>query len=199
MKEFDPYNFDYKTYIEELYSISEMPEILPKITYSLDDYIRNNYEGIRIEKTYDFVKLFHGSYRVFFKKEDEVSTHALLDKNTPYVCAYHDFKFIKTPIEGLENIEVWNGKYNKGLIRLWFKDEVIPKTPTIISDKIQSDKGFNFWVSLLDNYVLSENTHEMFIMDYNNGKLIKPVFSEIDMKNFRGEHMHKFRFVLKKK
>lgn len=197
---FDPYNFDYKSYITEMYNLTEMPARLPHNTsFQMDDYATNSYEGVRIEKNDKFVKMFYRDfYRVFHNEENGIDTFYLLNKEQPYICAEHSFKQIITPIKGMENLHVWNSRYHRGLIRLWFKDEIIPKENVIISDKIQSDSGFNFWISLFDDYVSSNKSHDMLIIDYKEGNIIKNITKKEEMKDFYGDNKFNHRFMLKK-
>lgn len=199
-KEFDPYDFDYKTYITEMYRLTEMPAKLPRNSiFQMDDYATNNYEGIRIEKKCKLIKLFQNNYRVFYHRENGIDMFFLLDKNQPHICAEHYFKRITTPINGIENLHIWNSIRNRALIEMWFRDEIIPKEPVIISDKIQSDRGFNFWLGLFDDYAKSNNSHDMLIIEYNTGNIIKNITNKDEMKEFYGDNKFNFRFVLKKK
>ena len=201
-KEFDPYNFDYKLYFVEMYNLTEMPAKLPRNTpFRLDDYAINNYEGMRIEKNDTFIKLYNnGFYRVFYNKDnDNIETYSLLNKDNPHICAEHVFRRISNPIKGIENINMWNSKYYTGIIRMWFRDEIIPKEPVIISDKIQSDKGFKFWLSLFDDYVMDKKSHVLLIISYKTGEEIKNVVNKTEIDNYYGDNKSNFRFVLKKK
>jgi len=198
-KEFDPYNFDFKSYITEMYNLVEMPLRLPHNTpFRMDDYVTNNYEGLQIEKHGNFLGNWE-NYRLFTEKENNIETYYLLDKNQPHICACHSFERITSPIKGIENKELWNGKYNKGLVRYWFNKEIIPKEAIIISDKIQSDMGFNFWTSLFNDYVKTNDSHSMLVIDYNNGNVIKNITNKDEMKEFYSDNKFNFRFILKRK
>lgn len=197
---FDPYNFDYTSYITEMYNITEMPSKLPRNkSFRMDDYVTNSYEGVRIEKHDKFIKMFYRDfYRVFHHEENGIDTFYLLDKNQPYVCAEHSFKRITEPIKGIENLHVWNSIRDRASIRLWFRDEIIPKEPIIISDKIQSDRGFNFWVGLFIEYVESNKSHDMLVIDYKDGSIVKNIAKKDEMKEFYGDNKFNYRFMLKK-
>lgn len=200
-KEFDPYNFDYKSYIKEIYRLDEMPSKIIKDKWVLDDYILNNKEGIKTENNSKFIKIFHAgslNFRLFFDEENNISFYSLLDMNTPFINAQYSFERITIPINGIINLDIWNHVYSRGLISYFFDHYILQKEKTIISDKIQTEKGFKFWKSLFKEYVKTNKTHQMYIMDFSSGNKIKDVTEEKDLDEFYGSEKSKYRFVLNK-
>ena len=157
---------------------------------------------MRIEKNakqLDDYKLSSFTYRLFIKSDGDDTTYYLLDKNKPFITMEYSFTRISNPIKGIENKYLWNFKWDKGLARIFFDDYILKQEPIIISDEVQTEKGFNFWKYLFREYVKDKKTHLMRVIDINHGIFISSIKNENQMDEFFTESKSgKFRFVLQK-
>lgn len=201
MSYFDPRSFDYKTYMRETYGLNEMPVRLPQMSLDVDS-IDNSYFAKEVEEKYKPTGTFrHGNenLRVYTYDEDNKSWVALLSEDKPILAMEYVFQRISDPIKGIVNLNIWNFKLYHGLFWIWFQKEIIPNEPTIISDKAQTDKGFNFWKRLFKEYVKNSHTHKMYVMDIKTKKQISDISTEEEMdKYFQPQQMYNVRFVLQK-
>lgn len=191
-EDFNPYTFNYK----EFFLLNEMPSKLPPRDWSMDDYIKNNYDGMRIEKNDKFIKIYNFGntpLRVYLEQDENTYHYSLLDKDKPYINALHSFDIIKYPVIGIENREIWNSHYSRGLIRKWMKDEIIPNYDNMMSDKVLSKKGFKFWQTLFDDY------GKMDVVNYYNAEVVCHINDKSEMEHYYDNEKYGFRFVLRNK
>ena len=205
MKEFDPYNFDYKTYIKEVYNLNEMPNRWSRSEFTLDDPYLNSNEAVWVEKTAKLIGEFSVpnssfKFRLYLYVDGDENTYYLLNNKKPFIHAEYSFRRIHDSFnKGIENTYLWNFKWDKGLIRMFFDHYIIEREPRIISDETQTDKGFNFWKYLFKEYAVRRKSHKMSVYDINNGVDVKQLKSENEMDDFfRDTQMANYRFVLEK-
>ena len=202
MKTFDPYNFDYKTYIKERYNLNEMPNKWQHDEFTLDDPILNSNESTWVEKEVKkFVEISLGKstkYRLFHKIEGNEETYYLMAMDKPFIHAEYSFVRVNFPIEGIENKCLWNFKWDKGLMRNFFGGFVAVKEPVIISDESQTEKGFNFWKWLYEEYVKNKKSHVMYVLNMKTGS--KEKLDSVDSMGhyFTETKSGNLRFVLHK-
>lgn len=202
MRKFDPYNFDYKSYIKEQHDLlREMPAKMDDREWRLNDFIRNNHEGLRIEENEKMIGFFgegENKKRLFHTKENNIEFYSLLDEKTPFINAEYSFEQITHPVRGIINRDIWNHPHCKGLVWYFFGKFIIPKESTIISDNIQTDKGFNFWKNIFTEYVGSKKSHKLLILDFKSGKIVEELINKDEMDEYSGDNKHNLRFVLQK-
>jgi hypothetical protein len=201
MSDFNPYTFDYKSYMKEIYGLNEMPIRLPQMSLDVDA-IDNSYFAKEIEEKYDPSGTFHhGSenLRVYKYSEENKLWISLLSESKPILAMEYVYQRISTPINGIINLNIWNFKLYHGLFWDWFKKEIIPNESTIISDKEQTDRRFNFWKRLFQEYVKNSHTHKMYVIDFTTGKQVVDISKEDEMdKYFQSQQTYNLRFVLQK-
>jgi hypothetical protein len=198
---FDPYNFDYKAYMLEMYNITEMPQRADRDKFMLDDITLNQQDGIRVEKNtqrLDDYKAGDQVYRLFFEEENEGGTYYLLDMDRPFISVEYSFDRIITPIKGIENKAIWNHRWAKGLARYFFRTYVAEKEPVIASDHALTDRGFKFWKVIFDECVRRDHSHKMYVMDFTSGTIVKQIGDEKEMEEYFGSNQSKYRFVMEK-
>ena len=199
---FDPYNFDYKAYMLETYNLTEMPNKYYREEFRCDDVFLNSQDAIWAEKQGKYIDDYkQGSliYRLFIHKEEDITTYYLIDKNKPFIYMEYSFRKITSPLKGIENKHIWNFKWDKGLARMFFDDYIIPREPVIISDSLQTEKGFGFWKYLFMEYVRDSKTHKMYVIDINDGKMLSVIENINQMDTFYTDSKSgNLRFVLEK-
>jgi len=199
---FNPYTFDYKTYIKETYGLNEMPTRLSPLSDIETDYIDNSFDAMKVEKRGKLIgRLQHGNenLRVYQEVEGNKVWISILSENIPIIAAGHVYQRIETPIKGIINLGIHRFKLYRHVIWRWFEERVIPNEPTIISDKAQTDKGFNFWKQLFDEYVKEKKTHKMSVIDFRDGSIIKEIVDKKEMDGyFQAQSTGNFRFVLQR-
>lgn len=201
MKSFDPYNFNYKKYVFDTYNLTESPNRIDNMKMRGDDHILNSEDSVWVEKNTTYIGVWNVNnsnlkFRLFYHEEGTIGTYYLLDEDKPFIRAEYSFEQITSPIKGIENKHIWNFKWDKGLIRMFFDGYILDKYPTIISDQSLTDMGYNFWKYLYNEYVKSNNTHKMFILDMISGKT-NDIPSEIEMNKYYSHYNSgRLRFVL---
>lgn len=200
-KYFDPYTFDYKNYMKETYNLTEIPNKLPPLTLSVD-YTDNTYQGMQVEKNGELIGRFkfgNENLRIFKETTDGKIWISLLSSDSPLIAAEHVYQRVDKPISGIVNLHIWHYKYYKGLMWKWFREMVIPQEYIIISDKNQTELGFKFWKNLLDEYVIEQKTHGMYVIDFKSGKKVKNIIDKKEMDlYYQQQNTSQFRFVLEK-
>lgn len=194
---FNPYTFDYKSYIKEMYNLNEMPNRLKHINFPNDDTILNHMEGVRIEDSCRFLENFKvgsNTYRLYFEKYDQNECYYLLIKDEPFLVMEYAYHPIQHPINGIENKVIWNHIWHKGMFRYFFDCYIIPIKPIIITDYVMTDRGYIFWQYLLKEYVNNKKTHKLYVIDLKTGgyiinvndvKIMNDYFSDKDVGNYR--------------
>lgn len=201
---FDPYNFDYTAYMLETYNLTEMPNKMVRIKVRAEDHILNSEDSIWVEKIAEYlgkwtIKNASMTWRLFLHKEGNIWTYYLLDEDTPFICGEYSFERVVGPLKGIENKHIWNFKWDRGLIRLFIDYYILEREPVIISDKLQTESGFNFWKYLFREHVKYNKSHKMYVMDINNGEVILSIADENQMDQYYTEtNSGKFRFVLER-
>jgi hypothetical protein len=202
MKTFDPYNFDYKSYVKETYDLNEMPNKWQHDKFNLDDPILNSSEAVWVErevKKFTIVSLGQSTkYRLFHKIEGKEETYYLMTVDKPFIHAEYAFIRIKSPIKGIENKYLWNFKWDKGLIRNFFNEFIVIKEPVVISDEIQTERGFNFWKWLYVDYVKNKKSHMMYVLDMKTGNKGKLDSADSMERYYTETKSGNLRFVLQK-
>lgn len=198
---FDPYKFDYKSYIKEIHGLNEMPSVMQKREYYYDDEIINHMDGVRIEKSADFIENFgvgSQTYRLYREEESNSISFYLLYKDQPFICMEYSYSPINVPIVGIKNNFIYNHIKYKGLLKYFFDNYIIPREKVIVSDNTLSERGFKFWQYIFVDYVEIKKTHKMYVMDYNTGDNIIDVKNKSEMMSFYKNELYNYRFVLEK-
>lgn len=199
---FDPYTFDYKTYVKKTYGLSEMPIRLSPVSDTEIDFIDNSYDAMQVEKKGKLIdRLKHGNenLRVFEEKEGNRVWISILSEDKPLIVAEHVYQRISTPIKGIVNLGILRFKTYRMVIWRWFDERIIPNESVIVSDKAQTEKGFNFWKRMYQEYVDNQHTHEMYVIDFDTGEKVKTLQSVDELGEFyQSQNTSKFRFVLQK-
>ena len=202
MKEFDPYNFDYKTYIKEAYNLDEMPNRWNRSEFTLDDPYLNSNEAVWVEENGKQIGTFSipnskTKFRLFLHTNEDENIYSLLNDKKPFIHGQYAFKRIDA--HTIENSYLWNFKWDKGLIRMFFDQHILKQEKTVLSDETQTDKGFNFWKYLFREYVDRKKSHKMSVMDLKKGKYVKNIQKESDLDGFfKDTRADNYRFVLEK-
>lgn len=202
MKEyFDPYTFDWKSYVKETYDLNEMPSKLSHMNLDVDA-IDNSYYAKEVEQKYKQTGTFkHGNENLRVFEYDEGGRHwtSLLSENKPLLAMEHTYTRINNPIKGMVNLHIWHFKWYHALISRWFDERIIPNEPVIISDKAQTEKGFNFWKRMFQEYGDNKKTHKMYVIDFKTGQAIKDLKSVEEMeKYYQSQDAGNLRFILQK-
>jgi hypothetical protein len=202
MKTFDPYNFDYKSYVKETYDLNEMPNKYHRGEYQNDDPILNSQDAIWVEKNGKNIgnyKMGSFNHRFFVHVDGNDTTYYLLSENKPFIIMEYSFTRITSPIKGIENKHLWNFKGDKGTARMFFDEYILKQEPIIVSDKSQTEKGFNFWKYLWREHVTDKKTHTMYVVNINDGKIVGSIENEQQMNDFyTTTKSGNLRFVLQK-
>jgi hypothetical protein len=169
-----------------------------------DDHILNSEDSIWVEKNAEFIGKWtiqnaNLKWRLFFFKEGQTETLYLMDENTPFICAEYSYERITTPINGIENKHIWNFKWDRGLFRLFFDNYIIPKEHIILSDNNLTESGLKFWKYLWKEHVADHKTHEMVVINMDDGNILSNLGEENQMNEFYTDTKSgKYRFVLQK-
>ena len=190
---------NYKKHIFEVYGLSEMPNRVENLNWTLDDGILNKRDAERILKNGKNVGIFkisEMSYRLYLEVDGNAKCYYLIDINHPFINAEFSYYEISTPIQGIESVGIWNWKYNKGLVRYFVEEYILKKYKTMVSDKLQTDRGFKFWQNLFDDLVESKKSHKMYAIEFKSGNVIKNIINKDEMTEFFGDNNGKYRFVI---
>lgn len=192
---------DYKKYIFDVYGLNEMPSRVNNLHWMLDDGVLNERDANRILKNGKSVGVFkisEMSFRLYMEMDGNAKAYYLIDLTHPFIHAEFSYYEISIPINGIESVGVWNWKYNKGLVRYFIEDYILEKYKVMVSDKLQTDRGFKFWKNLFDDCVRTKNSHKMYVINFKTGEVIKHITDENQMDEFFGDNNGKLRFVLEK-
>ena len=151
---FDPYTFDYKTYIEKQYNLTESPVLYRDFPFSNDDWITNSESSIKIEKKSKLLGIYnYGNFkfRIYEYLEDGDSFIDLMDENSPTVYMHHSYSEISIDnMNGIINHSIWNSRNMRGLARDWVFNTILKKYEFIMSDGVHTPKGKLYWSKLFD-------------------------------------------------
>jgi hypothetical protein len=203
MSLFNPYTFDYKSYLKEMYGlVGEMPSQLPDGKFALDNFFANNQEGVRIEKEAEFVSdiaLHSFKFRVFKEVDSQTVIYSLLEEDTPTIAVQYSYEQVNKPIKGIENRHAWNSIRMRGMFREFFDKFIIPHHSVILSDQALTRKGLNLWKQLFDRYVVENKTHKMVVIDAKTGSIISTLQAAENMIQYWESDKFNLRFVLIRK
>ena len=126
---FDPYKFDYKAYVLKTYGLTESPNRIQNMNIRGDDHILNSEDSVWVEKNTKLLGTWTVAgakvkWRLFYHEEGNVGTYYLMDETKPFIMAEYSFEKIKYPINGIVNKHIWNFKWDKGLIRVFFDNYI---------------------------------------------------------------------------
>jgi hypothetical protein len=165
----------------------------------LDDPKKNEKLALEIEKTGKLLDTFNhsiaGEIKIYLIIDGEEYNIYLILKSKPFIAG--QYSYIKHD-KGIENKFIWNFSWFQGLIREFFDKFIIPREPLIFSDQAQSNRGFKFWKTIFEEYVIKKKSHKMLVV--NMGKKVKYDIDTVeDMdKYYDKKNSANFQFVLMK-
>jgi hypothetical protein len=116
-----------------------------------------------------------GKYKYFY----------FLNPEETVLLAVHSF--IDTTIDGrpaIQNSFIWKMKSEKGFMKNWFSEYVIPKYPVIVSDISLSKFGLEFWKWLFIKFVRGKGGKMIVFDKGNKGKI--PIKSPDELSKYHG-------------
>lgn len=132
--------------------LSEMPQLISPTNFGLRSPIKNNKEAKNIletkpdeiiRQTDDYILLRNGT--------DKKGYIVLINKHDTTIEYYVDYEFSYTKqLPDVTQIKLWRlstGSYNRGLAQDIFFNYLLKKYNTIISDRQQTKRGQEFWLS----------------------------------------------------
>ena len=163
----------------------------------LDDTKKNEKLALEIEKSGKLIDTFShsiaGEIKIYLIINGEEYNIYLILKDKPFIAG--QYSYIKHDT-GIENKFIWNFSWFQGLIREFLDKFIIPREPLIFSDQAQSKRGFKFWKTIFEEYVVKKKSHKMLAVNMND-KIQYTIASEDDMdKYYNDEDGVKFQFVL---
>jgi hypothetical protein len=197
-KPFDPYSFDYRSYLLERYGLSESPQRMDNRRFVLDDDLLNHQEGIRVENESksigDFKTGQNQSYRLFEEVAGSNTTYYLLYPDKPQIVVEYSFEKINPTI--IQTKSIWNHRWYKGLARFFFEEFVLANYPSVMSDSILTESGFKFWLTLFDEMVKSKKSHGIYVVERKSEMSMKWIHSREEMEEYYGDGQSKYSFVI---
>lgn len=197
----DLYTFDYKTYMKEMYNLEnivmESPVLYPGTLHKFDhDLIFNSQMAIKIEKKGKNIGNFkignNVSLRIFKEIEGDLVYYNLLYPDQPIIAVSHTVREING---GVESLDIWQSIRTRGLARFWVFDFILKNYKFMMSDKIHTVRGKEFWKRLVDDS-LNEKINVFVLNIKTKEKIPLTNFKEVD--NYYGSNAFEYRFVIEK-
>ncbi len=197
----DLYTFDYKTYIKEMYNlddiIMESPVLYPGTLHKFDhDLIYNSQIAIKVEKNGKNIGNFkvgnNVNFRIFKEVEDDLVYYNLLYPDQPIIAVSHTVREIDG---GIESLDIWQSIQTRGLSRYWIFDFILKNYKFMMSDKIHTARGKEFWKRLIDDSL--DKKLNVFVLNIKTKEKIPLTnFKEVD--GYYGSDMFEYRFVIER-
>ena len=199
----DLYTFDYKTYMKEMYGltessvIGESPVLYTSKVHRFDnDFMVNARLAREVEERGknigDFKIGNNIHYRVYKEKENNLIYYNLLEYNQLVLVMSHTIREVD---DGVESLDIWQSIRTRGLARFWVFDFILKNYKFMMSDKLHTTRGKEFWKRLVDDS-LDEKINVFVLNIKTKEKIPLTNFKEVD--NYYGSNMFEYRFVIEK-
>ena len=195
---FDPYTFDYKTYVKSAYDLDESPSRYRDLDIEEDDAILNSKSAVEVEKKDKFIENYKWesfTFRLFKIKQDDITFINLLDMKFPFIYMRHSFREIKiNKLNGIENSNIWSWRTMRGLARHWIFDKILKDYDFVLSDKVHTPKGEIFWKKLIGNAI--DKRLKCNVFNPQTNKVEFDVNSEKELEKYYGVDKAGYRFII---
>jgi hypothetical protein len=177
--------------------LKESPDFYAATLHQFDnDLLTNAQIAIEVEEKSKHIGEFKAGnikYRLYKEVDNKTICYSLLYIDQPVIALSHTVKEID---RGIESIDIWNSIWTKGLARVfWIPDYIFKHYKFMMSDKLHTKRGKEFWKSLVKESL----DKKMDVFVFNTKTKEKTPLTSVDgIEKYYGSNMFHCRFVISK-